>query len=128
MSLNGKCFAMITHRTYEQLTSVCDNVSARGSEILSRSVCQLFIAFCNIVNCLWKGLTMLQPANPVLIQDKCTCNNGRRIFLLWVVYIRRIILKSNLCEYFKRNIKRVIPTDFLPWPVGSAHYEQFRFY
>ena len=49
-------FAMITHRAYEQLTPVCDNVSARGSEILSPSVYQLFIAFCNIVNCLWKGL------------------------------------------------------------------------
>ena len=52
----GTYFAMITDRTYEQLTPVCDNVSAWGSEILSRSVCQLFIVFCNIVNCLRKGL------------------------------------------------------------------------
>ena len=31
-------------------------LSGRWSEILARSVCQLLIAFFNIVNCLWKGL------------------------------------------------------------------------
>ena len=34
---------------------VCDNVSACGSEKLSRSVHHLFIAFCNIVNLLLYG-------------------------------------------------------------------------
>ena len=46
---------MITYRTYEQLTHICDNVSARPWGKLSRSVWQLFIIFCNIGNCLWKG-------------------------------------------------------------------------
>ena len=34
---------MITYRTYEQLTPVCDNVSARPSGKLSQSVSQLLL-------------------------------------------------------------------------------------
>ena len=51
-------FALITYRAYEQLTSARDYVSAKPLGKLSRSVSQLFIVFCNIGNCLWKGLVV----------------------------------------------------------------------
>ena len=56
----GTYFAMITYRTYEQLTPVCDIVSAKHLEKLSRRVSQLIIIFGNIGNCLWKGLLISQ--------------------------------------------------------------------
>ena len=50
---------MLMNRAYEQLTTFA-NVAVRPLGKLSRSVSQLFIVFCNIGNCLWKGLHKLK--------------------------------------------------------------------
>ena len=63
----GTYFAMITYRTYEQLKPFCDDVSVKPWWKLPQSVSQLFTVFCNIGNCLWKGLKVYTIMNYSLL-------------------------------------------------------------
>ena len=47
----GTYFAMITHRTYEQLKPVCDNVSARGQKYY-HEVCANYLLYSAISSIL----------------------------------------------------------------------------